>query len=404
MLTNTQRPAGALEARYPNSSLKFKLFYGVVDSLLGIFHTGARDSIVAFRPRSILLVNIGHLGDVLIATSVLPVLRRAFPDAKIGFLVGSWSLAVVRAHPQIDWIHCVDHYRLNRSTGSVLSKLWRYAKTWHAALQEIRRRRYDVAINLFSKPNVIGLLWQVRIPVRIGYNSGGLGPLLTHSHRWVPSTRPMAAYHLDLLTSLGIESPDKPRYELRNPGKEATVLTSSMLQSASLEPNGYVVVHMGTGEPQREWPRDKWRGLAAKLREGAYPVVLTGSGEQETLNAAWITANTQGCIDFCGKMDWDAFVSIVSKARLVFCVESVASHVAAAVNVPCVAVWSGITAPALFRPLGKRSVAITAPVPCVPCYRGCAGMECVRDVEVTEVYERGILLMRSNEGSSSELS
>ena len=80
--------------------------------LVGRLRPGRRP---ATPPRRILLANPAHIGDVLIATAVLPPLRQAFPDAEIGMLVGSWSRHVVEGHPDVARVHVMDNFHLNRA-------------------------------------------------------------------------------------------------------------------------------------------------------------------------------------------------------------------------------------------------------------------------------------------------
>ncbi len=387
MRSPARRSSRWLEKRYPDSSLKFKLFYGALDAFLAVLAPRGRNAAPAAAPRRVLIANIAHLGDTLISTAILPMMKEAFPGAKIGFLAGSWSLPVLQSHPLIDWVHTMDHRRLNRSAEGSLAKLRRHLRTRRQALLEIRSRQYDVAVNLYSKPNVIGLLWQAGIPVRIGYISGGLGPLLTHPFTWRRSDRQVSAYHADLLEPLlqGKGGSTNLRYVLPMPSAEAMRSAAAILAGASLAPGAYVIVHMGTGEPKREWPREKWRALVETMTGEGHAVVLTGSGEREARAAELVSHGVRNCLNVCDKLDWGTFIAIMGRAKLVLCVESLASHIASAAGVPCVAVWSGITDPAYFRPLGEMSLTLTARVPCLACHLGCKGMECVRNVEVSEV-------------------
>ena len=50
----------------------------------------------------ILLVLPCCIGDVILATAGLRALRRAYPDARIAWAVGSWSKAAVEHHPDLD--------------------------------------------------------------------------------------------------------------------------------------------------------------------------------------------------------------------------------------------------------------------------------------------------------------
>jgi len=52
-------------------------------------------------PRRILVANTAHLGDLVLATSVLPALKSAHPEAEIGFLCGGWNQPLAEGHPLV---------------------------------------------------------------------------------------------------------------------------------------------------------------------------------------------------------------------------------------------------------------------------------------------------------------
>ncbi len=55
-----------------------------------------------FSPKRILVVKLDHIGDVLLATPVFSNLRRAYPDAEIHALTGSWSSIILENHPDVN--------------------------------------------------------------------------------------------------------------------------------------------------------------------------------------------------------------------------------------------------------------------------------------------------------------
>ena len=75
----------------------------VVSFVYGIpFHHAQKFSVKDMKPpRRILLLNGTHIGDIIISTSILPILRSAYTSAEIGFMVGSWSSMVLKNHPEI---------------------------------------------------------------------------------------------------------------------------------------------------------------------------------------------------------------------------------------------------------------------------------------------------------------
>ena len=79
-------------------------------------------------PRRILVANTAHLGDLVLATSVLPALKSAHPEAEIGFLCGGWNQPLAEGHPLVASVHSIDHWLQNRGGESLVRKLVRYLR------------------------------------------------------------------------------------------------------------------------------------------------------------------------------------------------------------------------------------------------------------------------------------
>ena len=78
-----------------------------IDRILSIFvrKKECKGCNFSFPPKRILLVNFGHLGDLVISSQLLPAIKGKYPQAKIGFLVGIWASQVLHGHPDIEWLH-----------------------------------------------------------------------------------------------------------------------------------------------------------------------------------------------------------------------------------------------------------------------------------------------------------
>ena len=334
------------------------------------------------KPARILVCNNAHLGDGVNATVILAPLRKLFPSAQIGFLTSSWSLPVIESNPEISHIHIFDHFLLNRSDLSLLRKIKEHIMTARKAVRQLRELRYEVGIDTYHFiQNSIPLLWLARIPVRIGYSSGGFGPLLTHAYPWLATDRHLVEYHLDLLRPLGLSC------ELRKAARPIV----ARRQNAEVEalPRDYIVLHPASSATFREWPVENWSLLARKLEAAGWKIIFTGHGVREQKNVEVIRSACPGSIDFCGRLSWEEFVYVLESARLLVGVESTAGHTAAAVSTPCVVIYSGTTNTTQMRPFGAAVRTISHATPCAPCFRtrGCSGMECVRDVPVDRVFK-----------------
>jgi ADP-heptose:LPS heptosyltransferase len=345
----------------------------------------------ALRPKRILLLNGAHIGDMVIASSLLPVLHSAFPGAEIGIACGSWAREVLREHPQVSFMHEIDHWRLNRAAIGLTAKVHRYWVTRRSALREMRALNYDLAISLHpSRPDFVELTWQAGIPMRAAFKQS----------LWAPLATVLAAYPADnaafvsqggclevLLRALGI---DEEHIQLRRSSlpptsPQARAEVSALFEGAQLDQISYSVVHIGSGVPAKELPAGFWRELSVALRErraNGHRVLFTGAGQREQAKIREVIDGISGLVDACGKLSWNGFVAAVRHAEALYGVDSAAAHVAAAVGTPCVAVYSGIGGVGRWRPEGNGVTVWNQPVPCSPCHRknGCAEMSCMKGI------------------------
>ena len=356
-------------------------------------------------PKRLLISNLAHLGDLVVATSLLPVLKSAFPDCRVGFLIGSWGRPALQGHPLVDEIHILDHWTANRAALTRGQKWRRSWRTRRQALREVRAARYDAALDLcWSFPNTLPFLWQARIPVRIGYASGAGGPLATHCLDFDERPLHAAARHLALVRMLPVQEADLALAAPTLPPVSAAdrAVLSRHLQEADVREGEFLIFHVGAGGHLKVWPASKWRLLAKQWREEGWRVVFTGSGEKDEALIGEILEDLTGCVSLCSRLNWGQFVAVIAQTPLLVCVDTVAGHVAGTVGTPCAVIMTGQN-PFVWEPLGQRHQAVFHPVPCLPCHRGqgCAGMECIRDLEVEQVYQAGrVLLEESRRGAA----
>jgi ADP-heptose:LPS heptosyltransferase len=327
--------------------------------------------------RSILFSQCGHLGDLIMSLPALHWVRRHRPDLRIGLIVGSWAKPMMGGIAELyDQCYYADHFMLNRSKQPLIAKLGQHRSSWKRAAADIRRDQYDAAIECYAfAQNNIPLLHATGIPIRVGFTCGGFGALLTRKVMFEHASRPFVDYPRDLLRVLfNDRSLDRP-LDAYYPPPSA---------SHPLPPSPYVVIQTGTGNPIREWPEEKWHKLVEEIQGRGATVVIAGAGPRECERAARIAAAAPGVVDLCDKLSWDEFAALVAAASHVICLESSASHLAAAFGIPSTVIMSGTTDHVQFGPANDQARILSSPTPCAPCFRsnGCDHMSCVRNVSV----------------------
>jgi ADP-heptose:LPS heptosyltransferase len=379
-------PRPAMRGRYLIRNPSAVRVIGAMDALLVLWRAGRSSPEAPPQPRRILVADWAHLGNVLLALPALRLLRNSFPDAKIGFLTGSWSRHVIEGTGLYDHLHLVDHFLMSRAQLSRLDKIRRYLEMRRRAVAEMRTIGYEAAIDLSCHfPPVSPLFYSARIPVRAGFTSGGFGPLLTHPVGWVHASRPISDYPRDLLRalwpSLALASEALvPCY----PGYPRPGLT------AELAGKPYLLLHMGSGAPHKEWPEENWAAVAAALAGQGLHLAFAGSGAREAERIRRVVAGLPGAnATFLLDRPWPDYVGTVARAAHVICLDSSSAHIAAAFSVPTTVIYPGLVDPVQWGPCNPNARVLTAPVGCAPCYRnrGCAAMACIRHVTPGQVVD-----------------
>lgn len=365
-------------------SNKAVAFLQTVDRLLRICLPRKKRIAAPSNPKRILVSNWAHLGDVITSLPALRALRQQFPGAEIDLIVGKGSHIVLEGSGLYDRLYTIDHFVLNRSNEGRVAKWRTYLKGKKAFLAAAKSRRYDVAIDLYAYfPPASPLFWQAEIPVRCGFTSGGFGPALTHPVAWSYRNRHISQYGRDLIVTLW-------------PKLDASIkhLASFYPIDHSFEPpmrsaphHPYVVVHMGAGQSWREWPEASWAELVRLWGSKAPFLVFCGTGEREKARAHRVAQHSPtGRTSFFIDRPWKEFMSLLAGAAGVVCLESSASHAAAALSIPTVAIYSGANEHDLWGPHNPAATLVCSPTGCAPCHRaGCDSMACVKDVSPGDV-------------------
>lgn len=324
----------------------------------------AMPDLEAFRPRRILLVQLDHLGDALISLAMLPLLRRRWPAAEIHVLASPSNRAVFEAAPEVDRVHVAVVNRFARR------RAMRFG--WLAALVGwglwLRRRDVDLAIDVRGEFPLALLCWLSGARLRLGWACGGGGFLLTHCAPYVPG-RAEVASRLALLAELGIrpQSGDdcRPRLDASEGARMRIASQLSELGGRSL-----VVIHVGAGMAAKQWPAEHWRRLIAEMhRRHPMQVVLVGSPSERPIAVAIATGQPKAVVDWTGQLDLDELAALVERADLFLGADSGPAHLAAAVDTPVVALFSGTNRPEQWQPCGRCVVVVRQAVECSPCHR-----------------------------------
>ena len=107
--------------------------------------------------KNILVHALVNLGDVILTTSAIALLRKAYPEAKITMLVKPAVREAVENNPVIDEVIVLRYKAKENSVG----QMW-------AMLKDLKRRDFDLAVSFDRKLRPALLCWLAGIPTRVG--------------------------------------------------------------------------------------------------------------------------------------------------------------------------------------------------------------------------------------------
>jgi ADP-heptose:LPS heptosyltransferase len=380
MLMEYQKRSAPNKGRYLFNNPILLVIIGSIDWFLELFYKSSKEKLKV-SPKKILLCCQAHIGDAILASSVVPVIKSAFPQAQIGFLIHPGSIEVLTNNPHVSWVHTFSHWKLNRQNLSFWKKLSIHLKSRSRVVREIKANEYDLAIDLYPYfPNSIPLLFSVKIPLRLGWTSAGFAGLLTHGVDWRSDMGHVVEWHKKLLSTI---TACENYLKLARPEIFTSEDIKSQWQSISLNqsiPDRFLAFHIGAGGLHRRWQTQHWKQLAELCVNRGESIVLLGHGDEEQAICGDISAHVKNVYDMSGKLTWLLMTEAIAQSELLVGLESASGHIAAARQKPSVSIYSGTTQISIWRPFHPLSRVILHPVPCSPCYMstGCEGMECIR--------------------------
>ena len=330
--------------------------------------------------RNILVIKLRYVGDVLLATPVLGALKDRFPDARITMAVNEGTEDVLRWNPDLDEVLVLRRGGLREELGLLL---------------DLRRRTFDVVIDLTDGDRSAFLSRWTGAPTRIGFN---------REHRWrgalyttVVAETPglhRIERNLEALRPLGIE-PKTAMPGLRLSEAEERQASRLMREVGAMDDDGrgrrpLIMLHPGARYWFKSWPMERFAALADRLIDTYGCRVLIGGSDQDQAAAAGIADTARSTlINLAGRADLLTFAAVVKQCALFIGNDNGAMHVAAAVGTPVVGLF-GPSNPREWGARGERVAVLYKGLDCRACFHPtCERGEgnCMRQITVDDVFD-----------------
>lgn len=319
--------------------------------------------------RNILVHALVNLGDVVLTTGAVALLKRAYPSARITMLVRPAVREAVENHPLIDDVMLLD-YKAKQNSFCHMLKM----------VREIRRRKFDLAVSFDRKLRPALLLFLAGVPVRVGPSRvfdakpSRVTWLYTHTiqiEHDLDKTLQAETYQAIVRGFTGLDGHENPVFATIQPIHEQKA--ASLLERLPRAEKRIALCVKGTF-PLKTWPKEYFAAAVQALaqRYDAAFFVIGAPGDRAYADEV-IAAIKKPVANFCGETGLCDLAALLRRADLFLTVDTGATHIAATTGVPMVTVY-GCTSPDRWHPISANANVLTSRETCCPC--ACRAEEC----------------------------
>jgi len=321
------------------------------------------------------------------ALPTLEALKENLPESSVAVLAKPWVVPLFEGHPCVD---TVLPYRKDMPYPRALLRILGTAS-------ELRRLKFDLAFLLQNAFEAALLAWLAGIPCRLGYNTDGRSLLLSHPVPKKKDAGHQVEYYMGILKGVGWKVADRdPRLRVNEDRMSAA---RSLLLSFGIGKDDFLVglAPGATYGPAKRWPPESFAAVAdtAAAELGA-KVVIVGSGKEESIGDEVVRAMRSPSLNLCGKTSLGEAAAVIRQCSAFVTNDSGLMHLAAALDVPTVAVF-GSTDPVATGPRSKKARVVRHPMSCSPCLKpDCSqGCRCLKSIQPEEVWKELVSCIKS---------
>lgn len=364
------------------------------------------------RARSILVVRLDEIGDLILTAPFLRELRRNAPEARITLVVKPATRNLVEFCPYVNEVLAFDWLAPGR-----LSRFRLHARALALARSNLWPRRFELAILPRWDADYYHATFVAYFsgaPLRIGYServnaqkrrlNAGFDRLLTQALD-DRTTKHEVERNLDVLRFLGCVVEDD-RLELWLKEEDSAYAEKTLTSQGVHTGDLLFALAPGAGAAKRCWPLERWVQLGHRLLKELHArfVLVGGEGERE-LGAHLANELGRSVINLMGRATLRQTAAVLQRCQLTISNDAGPMHIAAAAGNAVVEICchpqggapEHANSPARFGPWRVPHVVLQPDQGTEPCQEACEAEDahCILRVDV-ECVRRAVRTLAAN--------
>jgi ADP-heptose:LPS heptosyltransferase/GT2 family glycosyltransferase len=344
--------------------------------------------------RRILVVKLDHIGDLITALPAIRRLRHHFPMARIHLLASGAAKMLV------DGENCIDeliefeffHARSGQGQKGITEQ------DLLALGNRLAPYDFDLAMDLRKQLETRHVLKHVPSRFRAGYNHLGRFPWLDVTLEWegdnqLHRKRSHVSDDLVRLVDAVATASERHSTTLQVGIGDENLPAGLPAAARKLFRKPVVAVHPGVGAIMRQWmPRYFATVIDLLIEKNHVHVVLVGGRDEAKLaeDVLGHVVNRGRVVSVAGRTSLGELKNVLSACILYLGNNSGPQHIAAALGLPTIGIYSGVVDAAEWGPTGPRAIALQRNMICSPCYL-VKPEECVRDMACLKRLEPAVV-------------
>ncbi|MBI1923413.1 glycosyltransferase family 9 protein [Candidatus Poribacteria bacterium] len=339
---------------------------------------------------TILIFRTGQLGDTICALPAMRAVRAAHPDVKMVLLTDR--------HPGCKYVLSQEIL----APAGIFDEILTYIpgalnlRTARELIAKLRPYQFDLLVYLVDsrRATVRNLLRDMLFFKIAGIRRAvGFRKDIVYPFRRAQSTvrqfNQESVRFLRMLRDAGIPCSLEPQFNLPIRENERCVVDSLWKQAAIPVDRFAVAVAPGSKMPAKRWPLERFCDVAITLvREyNAFLIILGGAEDAQAGNKI-VQCISPYAVNWAGLTSIMESAAVLQRCHLYLGNDTGTMHLAAAVGIPCVAIFSARDIPGLWYPYGEQHTVLRKDVPCQYCMLvECVKyqMRCLKEIRVDEV-------------------
>lgn len=340
------------------------------------------------EPQKILIIRLSSIGDILLTTPLLRLLKKRFPQAEIGFVIKMQFYDLVRTNKNIDRIYCFDAADRFPALKSIK--------------REIRNVGYDLIIDIHK--NFRSYFLRTGHPGArvVSYPKYRLKRFLLIKFGWnlYRQVIPVQQRYLMSIAEFGVPDDGAGLDFCLDPAVQEKI--DGLLKSLGVVTGRLAVcLAPGAGFTTKRWLPEYFTDVARCLIDEKKAQIILLGNEKDRV----ITREIAGCIgssaiDLAGQFDLMETACALAHADLLISNDTGLMHLATALKIKTVAIFGPTTKELGFYPVSPLATVVeNLELNCRPCTHIGSNkcpkrhFRCMKDIEPEKVFKAAINLL-----------